>query len=729
MAARAAVVWVVAAVVAWVLTVSDQLGRPVGEVLTVGALGNVGLETPAGRARAVAVVAAVAALLLVRRAPVAALGAALLGVAPSAFVGDEVVVADLKLAAGAQLLHLLSLTLCTGALGALLLRARSSLAAPRGDMTGPRPAANAPRAASTSTSTSAADSSAASAADASTAADSSAAADSPAAADADPAGAAAASAADPKDRPAGPEGRSAGPVVHPAGSVERLAGPVDRLAGRRNQPAARGTRSALRHSDLQRTAERYSRLSLIAVPVALATGILHAILILAPSDTGLDSAYGRLAALELLALAVVAAIGRWHRTQTIPAIGRGLPGPFLRFAVLELVVLGAATGLTVALSRVPAPLDSGAGAPHHESAGVQMLGFDLPPVVSVGTLATSWTVDLVWLLLCAAAVVGYLRLESRAHRAGIPWPARRGVSWLAGVLVVVVATCSGVGRYTTVFFSVAIVQHLLLALVAPLLLVRATPLTLALRASHPAMLRTPRPPASASTDSAVSASIDSAASASADGAAADAADAADAAAAADGAASDPTGAGAWLRTALTSRTARALTHPATVVLLWAAGPFAIYFTPLFDQARWSYATELLLDGYLLATGVLLAWFVTGPDPRPGGRRPDRTRTLVAAATAAAAATAGALLAGTGRVVAPDWYTGLQRVMLLPWPWGSTSQAQDQAVGGTLLAVVGALAGLLFLADRGAARVLRAARIFGRRRRDSDNHERSRAAAR
>ncbi|MFI5952462.1 cytochrome c oxidase assembly protein [Cryptosporangium sp. NPDC051539] len=562
-AARAALVWVAAAVVAWLLTISDELGRPVTDVLTSGALGGVGFGTPPGRARAVAAGAAVAALLLARRAPTATLGAALLGIAPSAFVAQEVPVADTRLAAGALLFHLGALTLWTGALGALLLRLRAAAT----------------------------------------------------------------------DRGAATDGAAA-------------TGPAGRDA-------------------LQRTAGWYGRAALACVCAAGAGAILHAVLVLGPSDTGLDSAYGRLVAVELVALAALAAIGHWHRTQTIPAIGRGLTAPFLRFAVLELVLLGAVAGLIVALSRVPAPLESGAGAAHHESAGVQMFGYDLPASLSFGQLATGWRLDLVWLVVCAALAAGYLRLETRAHRAGVVWPARRGVAWLAGVAVVLVATNSGVARYTAPYFSVAMIQHLLLAVAAPLLLVRAAPLTLALRA----------------------------------------------------------GPGGWLRTVLRSRTARYLTSPVTVVALWAAGPFGVYFTGVFEEARWSYATELLVDAVLLLSGVLVVWFVSGTDPRPGARRGQGSRLAVVVLAAGTAAAAGVLLAVSGRIVAPEWYTGLLRVMVLRWPWGSASVQQDQVVGATLLWAVSTLLGAVYVADRAAAR------IFGRRGRDSGDHERAGAAAR
>ncbi|GAA3393060.1 cytochrome c oxidase assembly protein [Cryptosporangium minutisporangium] len=407
-------------------------------------------------------------------------------------------------------------------------------------------------------------------------------------------------------------------------------------------------------------ARRYGRLALISLIVTAAAAALTAYLVLAPSGTGLDIAYGELVAVQLLVLAVLAGLGYWRRTQTVPALDRGRRAPFVRFAVLELLALGVVVGLSVALERTPAPLDAGVGVGHHESPGQQMLGFDLPATVSFWQLASDWRPDLLFLLLCAVAVGGYLRLEQRAHRAGIAWSAWRSTAWLAGIAAVAVATSSGVGRYAPVFFSVTVVQHVLLGIVAPLLLARAAPLTLALR-----VLRPGTGPLAGPRD--------------------------------------------WLSAALHSRPARLITRPVVVVVLWAAGWYATYFTGVFEATRWSYAADLAVALYLLGTGFLLFWWLAGPDPRPQGRRTDRARLGVAVLAGSAGVAAGLLLSSGSRLVAADWYVGLLRVLVVPWPWGSTSAGADQVVGGTLLWTVSVVVFLAVVADRLAALVARAAR--------------------
>jgi cytochrome c oxidase assembly factor CtaG len=65
-----------------------------------------------------------------------------------------------------------------------------------------------------------------------------------------------------------------------------------------------------------------------------------------------------------------------------------------------------------------------------------------------------------------------------------PWPVLRTASFLLGLLVVVVATQSGIGTYDDTLFWVHMVQHLLLIMVVPPLLIFGQPLTLLLHASR-----------------------------------------------------------------------------------------------------------------------------------------------------------------------------------------------------------------------------------------------------
>jgi len=65
-----------------------------------------------------------------------------------------------------------------------------------------------------------------------------------------------------------------------------------------------------------------------------------------------------------------------------------------------------------------------------------------------------------------------------------PWPVPRTAAFLAGLLVVVLATQSGIGTYDDTLFWVHMVQHLMLIMIAPPLLVAGQPVTLLMHASR-----------------------------------------------------------------------------------------------------------------------------------------------------------------------------------------------------------------------------------------------------
>ena len=88
--------------------------------------------------------------------------------------------------------------------------------------------------------------------------------------------------------------------------------------------------------------------------------------------------------------------------------------------------------------------------------------------------------------LCVDPRVGLPRSGS----AGCGGPARRGrvgrtVSWLAGCVVLLVATSSGLGRYAPAMFSVQTATHMLIGMLAPILFALGAPLTLAAAALRP----------------------------------------------------------------------------------------------------------------------------------------------------------------------------------------------------------------------------------------------------
>jgi cytochrome c oxidase assembly factor CtaG len=109
----------------------------------------------------------------------------------------------------------------------------------------------------------------------------------------------------------------------------------------------------------------------------------------------------------------------------------------------------------------------------------------LPPF-GLSVVLTQWQFAPV---VTAAAVVavglylwGVFRV-ARRHPAR-PWPAWRTAAFAGGMLVVVLATQSGIGSYDDLLFYDHMVQHLMLLMVAPPLFIAGQPLTLLLHASR-----------------------------------------------------------------------------------------------------------------------------------------------------------------------------------------------------------------------------------------------------
>jgi putative membrane protein len=93
-------------------------------------------------------------------------------------------------------------------------------------------------------------------------------------------------------------------------------------------------------------------------------------------------------------------------------------------------------------------------------------------------LLTQWTAQPV-LVALAVAAVAYVRAARRTAR---PWPLRRTLAWLAGLVAIAVALGSGVEAQDGRLLSAHMLQHMLLSVVAPPLLLIGAPATLALRA-------------------------------------------------------------------------------------------------------------------------------------------------------------------------------------------------------------------------------------------------------
>ncbi|MDQ6784179.1 MAG: cytochrome c oxidase assembly protein [Actinomycetota bacterium] len=93
--------------------------------------------------------------------------------------------------------------------------------------------------------------------------------------------------------------------------------------------------------------------------------------------------------------------------------------------------------------------------------------------------------DLVGLVVVLGAGGWYLRTRRRFRRLGETWPDWRSASFGAGLLVVALATLSGLSAFDATSATIHMVNDTLMALIAPILLTLGAPLTLARRGSAP----------------------------------------------------------------------------------------------------------------------------------------------------------------------------------------------------------------------------------------------------
>lgn len=114
------------------------------------------------------------------------------------------------------------------------------------------------------------------------------------------------------------------------------------------------------------------------------------------------------------------------------------------------------------------------------------MGSSTLPPFGWSEAATQWQfapiVTGLTVVLAAAYLWGALRVRRRHPRR--PWPAGRSIAFMLGLLVIDLATQSGIGTYDSTLFWDHMIQHLMLIMVAPPLLVSGQPVTLLLHASR-----------------------------------------------------------------------------------------------------------------------------------------------------------------------------------------------------------------------------------------------------
>lgn len=344
-----------------------------------------------------------------------------------------------------------------------------------------------------------------------------------------------------------------------------------------------------------------------------------------------STGYGRLtvASAGLLLLTGWAAI-RWRR-RAAQATRAGAVRGRARLLGGELTLLLVAVGASVAMAQRPAA----AFLVESSSENQLLIGFDLPQGFSLGRLAGLWRFDILLGTVAVVAAVLYLAGVRRVVRAGLGWPVRRSVAFLAGSLVLLLATSSGVTSYAEATFSVHMTVHMVLNMVVPILWLLGAPISLV-------RLAVPR---------------------------------------------DGPGAAPGLRDFLArvgrSRLVRALTNPLINVPLYAISMFGLYFSPalyIFVLYHWGHQ---VMNVYFLGLGLLFYWPLLGVDRAPH-RLPALARIGALLLLMPFDAAFGLLVASTPTVLAGNFYLSLT----LPW---LGSPLSDQHAGGVIAWIVGDVA--------------------------------------
>lgn len=178
-----------------------------------------------------------------------------------------------------------------------------------------------------------------------------------------------------------------------------------------------------------------------------------------------------------------------------------------------------------------------------------------------------WSADPFFLIACLTGLALYGWGVVRLTRRGDKWSVGRTVSFVLGVLTVLLVMCTRLNDYGMVMFSVHMVQHMVISMVSPILILLGAPITLALRAL-PVAGRGRKGPRE------------------------------------------------LLLAVLHSRYMRIVTHAAFTIPLFIASLYVLYFTPIFDFLMESKVGHITMMCHFLAVGLIFFWPIMGVDPGP-----------------------------------------------------------------------------------------------------------------
>jgi putative copper resistance protein D len=371
---------------------------------------------------------------------------------------------------------------------------------------------------------------------------------------------------------------------------------------------------------------RYSTIALVSFIAVAASGVANAVLRIGSLE-GLLSGYGVLVLAKAGALTVLGVFGVLYRRSLLGKLGdsSATTGVMARALGAELAVMGVASGLAAALARTQTPVPEITADQFTQATPAEILtGELLPPEFVWWHVATQWRIELIWALIVVFGIYFYVAGHIRLARRGDHWPIARTISWVSGMLLLAIATQSGLAFYGVYLFSVHMMGHMMLSMAVPLLFVLSAPVTLASRAI---------------------------------------------AARKDGS----RGAREWILGLVHSRYLAIIGHPVVAAAIFALSLIVFYYSPLFEWALEEHLGHQWMILHFVFSGYLFAQALVGVDPSPHNP-PYPLRLIIVFATMAFHAFFGlSLIYGTG-LLAPEWYGAMGR------EWGLSPLA-DQQRGG------------------------------------------------
>ena len=172
--------------------------------------------------------------------------------------------------------------------------------------------------------------------------------------------------------------------------------------------AARGPDRA---AALATAVPRFSRMALVCWVVVGLTGVVNALVRVAPADL-FTTGYGALVVGKAVALGALGVLGLVHRRRTVARAAAGEARALVRLAAVEIVLMLATVGLAVALGR-SAPPASAAGPPSRTEV---LIGYDLTAPPTAARLLLDWRFDLIF--GTAAFVLAVMRGPSAGFSPG-----------------------------------------------------------------------------------------------------------------------------------------------------------------------------------------------------------------------------------------------------------------------------------------------------------------------